>query len=836
MNPSPNQRLGVWLYAIALATLLATPLGAQQDAEPVAPADAGSGTESAPGGDTEATAPAGADGDAGTDAAASASADPEPVPQLSARQRYNLGLEHLAAGDPTAAADEFLGARDEAGPDPALRYRAAFNLGVALAAQVPLAALDADAEGSPEAAMATLRESAAWFNDAVRLAPPDDDDARVNLELVSRRILALADRLNQGNRLEARLDRLIDDQRGIRDQLRRLLTDVEAQAAGASPQGFKLEFDSLASGQRSLMAEVGDGIDLAAEEQLFIEQTPPEQRTAEQRNRVHQLEALADYLQRARQSLGDARRRLRRLEGERGHRRADAALAELKRAREQLLNPVAVLQAVARDEAELLGHTEALAAFTDGVIRVDEQRPGWLTDKHLGERQEDIGARAGGVLSRFEAVATAAPEPTPDPDATPGENLQQLRTRRAVSAAIPALEDALTAMREAIASLADSDAEAAAASQQRGLVALHEAIEQFADVKGLIELAHGGQQGVVALLTPDTETPSELSPDERTIALGDAVAVGQRRLERLRTLLTEDAEVAETAGSSESADSEEQAEQARLADQQRYQRAQELRDQAADSLTTVLTELDGLASGGDATGARTAATDALDSLDELRRLFFSIIEHLQALRADQADTHDRAATLQFESSAELGETLAADLDLVAGRQTRHGAMGDALAAALAEQADASANTPTPATEQPMAERLTTAAAEVRKASNRMHGASALLGDAAKRAANMSPELEPALEDQIAALEHLDNALQALAQEQTGNQNQQQNQQGQQDQQQAQGQQDQQSASQDERMSQRQALKRLQAIRDREAQRQRNRQGEPGRPEPVEKDW
>ena len=113
----------------------------------------------------------------------------------------------------------------------------------------------------------------------------------------------------------------------------------------------------------------------------------------------------------------------------------------------------------------------------------------------------------------------------------------------------------------------------------------------------------------------------------------------------------------------------------------------------------------------------------------------------------------------------------------------------------------------------------------------MAAAKATLDDAAVRAETMSPELEPALEDQLAALDHLQNALQALAP--PPGQDDQADDGGQSGQQQATPQRDQ--STEEERMSQRQALKRLQAIRDREAQRQRRR-ADATQPAPVEKDW
>ena len=780
----------------------------------------------------------------------------EEAPALSPRGQYNLGLEQLAAGDPNAAAQAFLTARDEAGPDPELRYRAAFNLGLALAAQADFSPADdaappADESDQNEQASAPqvidlLRQSAAWFNDAVRLAPPGDDDARVNLELVSRRIGQLADQMNEGDKLERRLDRLIDDQRGVRDQIRQLLGAVSEQGASAEPLGFKTEFEALASRQRMLIAEVGDGIDLATEERLFIEQTPAEQRTPEQQSRAHRLGGVTSFLERARQSSSDARRRLRRLQGEGAHRRVDAALAELKRAREQLRDPVAVLNAVARDEGELILHTAALAALLGDAGALQGAPPAWLTTKHLGDRQEDAAARAGGVLDIFEAMSLAATETTPEAD-------DQARARAAVREAAPVLDDGLAHMREALAALGGGDAAGALPAQNAALMALRDAIELFADAKGLIELAYGGQQNVVALLTPPQESAQgadddagrqELDEAERRELLGDLVFAGQRRLSRLETLLAQDRDAA--------ANAEQADEQTRQAAEQRYALAEELRGDAEDGLARLAAALDKLAGGGAANEARASANSTLATLEELRRLFFNLVEHLQALYAEQAQTHDETATTQFESTVDKLDTLPAEIGRLAERQARHAGMAEQLAAALASQADAAAASPadgvaeaTPPAAAPTeatepadatgsgAKQIGEAAGEVRKAAGRMTGAATVLADAAAKADAMSPELEPTLADQTAAMEHLENALRVLAppnQQPSGQQG---------EQQQAEQPAEEkasESQSEEERMSQRQALKRLQAIRDREAQRQRRRQAAESGREPVEKDW
>ena len=119
----------------------------------------------------------------------------------------------------------------------------------------------------------------------------------------------------------------------------------------------------------------------------------------------------------------------------------------------------------------------------------------------------------------------------------------------------------------------------------------------------------------------------------------------------------------------------------------------------------------------------------------------------------------------------------------------------------------------------------------------MTGAAAVLADAAAKADAMSPELEPTLADQTAAMEHLENALRILAppnQQPSGQQGEQQ--QAEQPAEEPAEEKASEAQSEEERMSQRQALKRLQAIRDREAQRQRRRQAAESGREPVEKDW
>ena len=756
------------------------------------------------------------------DATAEAPAAPT---DASPRAQYNHALGRLQAGAFEDAAAGFLTARDAAGTDATLRYRAAFNLGLALAGQA-----DAAADAKPAATLSTLRSSAAWFHDAARLAPEQDDDARVNLELVLKRIERLADSINRGNTLQARLSAIIDDQRGVRDGIRGLLTDIDAQGAGAQPTGFKDDFEALAARERALLAEAAAVADLGAAERGHLDGLDAP--TPEQGARSAQLEAMERYLQRGRQSLGDARRRLRRLEGERAHRRADAALGELKRAREQLQDPLATLQAIVRDETALLSHTAALAAFTAGRVSAEEggetqAAPPWLTPRHLVNRQEDAAARTGATLRHVEAAAT----PADNADEPAADEAAVRRVRQAAAEALPHLSDGLAAMRDAIAALENGTFDTAVEAEAKAVRSLNQAIERFADLRGLIELAYADQSQATALLTPppdDADAPATppLSAAERIRAVTALAQDNRERLTRMAPLLREaltpppaDADATDDAG----------AEEAAQAARQRHELAEAHRGGALRELDALLGALGAAAPSG--TKALPPAQAALGHIEALRRLFFSFVEHLEALIAEQSDTHDRAATLQFEAQL---DRLVPEMELVAQRQAEHAATGDALAAALAQSADA-AEPPTsgdPAANEPAAaEALAKATTELRAGATHMHGANAIMAAAAEAAAAASPDLAPALDEQVAAIERLENALKLLQpprQDDGGD-----NGGGQAGQQQAQ-----EAAPQpdeEERMSQRQAMRRLQAIRDRDAQRRRDRR-ETHPPDPVEKDW
>ncbi|HCL26927.1 MAG TPA: hypothetical protein DIC52_00635, partial [Candidatus Latescibacteria bacterium] len=534
--------------------------------------------------------------------------------------------------------------------------------------------------------------------------------------------------------------------------------------------------------------------------------------------------------------LSDARRRLRRLEGDRAHRRADVALAELKRAREQLLDPVTVLKGVMQDENLLLTHTSALEQLRRGAIKLAEDQPAqvppWLHPEHLAERQQDASGRTGEVLSRFDSGVAAADSSGSAPDAAPSDP-QQEQVLAAAREAIPHLQEAVAAMAAAGGALSSEDLLLATQQELRSIEALFRAIERFAGTRQLIELAHGEQTRIVALVTPPQELKGQaaellaaISTEERLSAVREGATHNRERLMRLQQLLQQERlemEQQVIAAAGDQQDSTATDEQ--LTDvAERYDLAEQYRAGAFDALEQLAGGLVRVESGdGGPAGIRDPAAAALTEIDQLRRLFYTIVEHLKDLLRNQSETHDDVASAQ---AVDDGEALAFAIGPLTDRQQGHAGVGGALAQALESQADAAAGLGEPQAEQ-AAEALGQAAVETRSAFGQMSDATGLLVEARDATDAEPPDLEPTLEHQRLAMEHLENAIRLLEpqseqqQDQSGSEQQQQQSQG----------------EDEEQVTQRQADRRLQAIRDREAERQRQRQKRQRiEPEPVEKDW
>jgi hypothetical protein len=742
------------------------------------------------------------------------------APDAPPRKVYNAALEALGKHDLEAAEKGFADARDRAGPDHDLRFRSAFDLAFTLAAR---------AEGlekeKPEDAVTTLRTAAAWFRDAIR-EEPGDHDARANLEVVLRRLQALADALEKkAGTLEAKLDRLIEDQRSLRDEARGLVEKIDAAGASTEPVAFQDPFRSLATWQRVLVSDTGALVTRAGDELGHLESRPEAERKDEDRLRLGQLQGLVAFLDRARQRMADARRLFQKLQGDAGHRAADASLRELARAKEQLQDPGALLRALVADEAHVFEQTGALQAGKKAELSVTKEAsraPAWLTSVYLGERQDDVSERTGELAQRFEGGLAHAGKADPNPgalrpsDTAPVSSERRMkRTLDAVKEALPHVQEAARAMGEAKTALAGEHLDAAATAELRALESLGRALERLSGIKALVELAFAEETRVVGLLSPPApgaKPAPELPTEERARLVRAAVARNRERLSRL-ALLFQDEVAAIDEKSREKKDEKAEAEK------QRYTLAERERSAAAAAVERLarapgVAEEGQLHDPGPLAPPLPSAQEALAHLENLRRLFFSLVEHLEDLLREEARARDETASAGARKDpAERQRAFAPLADGESRRATLARTLAEALekqaAAAPPGQAKPGSEKPNPAHE---------AGVETKAAGDSMEHARDALGGAAPRG-------DDALKAEKEACEHLARAI-ALLKPPGENQDQQENQ----------GEKKK-GEEQEAQVSREQAARRLQSVRDREASRAAQRErGTKAAPEPVEKDW
>ncbi|HEX7835868.1 MAG TPA: hypothetical protein VF469_00315, partial [Kofleriaceae bacterium] len=325
-----------------------------------------------------------------------------------ARDKYNQGIAALARREYEAAEKALLDARSGAGVDPELRFRAAYDLGVAFAAHADQLRVGKDADLAK--ALELAQQAASWFGDAQRLRP-DDTDTRTNLGIVRARIQAIGDELRKGEgKLEARLDRLLAEQRGVLDEARGAWLAIK-ETGGADPLAQQGTLTHLADQERGISAESGVVGDLAADEIDAIGKKPEDKRSEEEKVRVIQLKNLDLYLMDGRTRVTEARRKLQELAAEDGVARSEAALVAFKRAREQLLDPITVMRQVAQDELAVLQDTlhSDTKALELGGGKAPAVLPGWLEPPVIGERQGGIRDRLEEVHARLKAAAETPP-------------------------------------------------------------------------------------------------------------------------------------------------------------------------------------------------------------------------------------------------------------------------------------------------------------------------------------------------------------------------------------------------------------------------------------------
>ena len=705
-----------------------------------------------------------------------------PSEHRAAREKYNEGVALLAKGDHEAAQKALLDARSAAGVDPELRFRAAYNLGHAYAAHADK--MKSGEQPDLAKALELMQQSVSWFSDAARLHK-DDANTQANLAIVRARAQALADELRKGEgKLEARLDAVIDDQRKVLEEARGAWVAIK-QTGGTDPLAQQGTLTHLADKERGIVAETGVIADLAADEIDSIGKKPDDQRNEQEKVRVVQLKNLDLYVLEARNRIGEARRKLQELAAEDAVAKAEAALVTLKRAREQLLDPITVLREVGQDEMALVQQTEAVAQAKDQVI------PSWLDTPALAERQGGLRDRVSEVRARL----GAAIDGTPPPDAKP----EQLKLLERVKIALPHVDAATSAMDKAKAKLTEKNLKDAAVAERDALVALAKAIEQFADLKQTIDITSETQKQLVTWLTEKKN-----AGDAK-----EAIAQNRARMTRIKELIAD--EVAKL--NAQEAPKEEDQKQQLESEKQRLAQAETLRAEAEK----LIAQVDGAIKANKDPLTPAKAADA--KLDELRRLFFSVIEHLQDLIRQQGETRDQTS----QAHAETDDVRAPKLPGLLQRQEQHDQLAKAISEALAAQSDAAAKAQDPQQQQ-MGKNMAAAADEVKLAQNDMLDSKTTL-DKAVKTTNQSVNLEPAVKSQASAIEHLQNALRLLQPPQQ-----------QQQQQDKQKQQQQQDQKQDEQKEPQQGGA-GQRARDEDARRQRERrEREDSRGDAVEKDW
>ncbi|HYB99478.1 MAG TPA: VWA domain-containing protein [Candidatus Limnocylindrales bacterium] len=824
--------------AAAVLVALAMPVHAQP--QPAAP-EPGLTVE-----DGAATAAEGEAADpAGTGAADGAGEPPGPPEDLRPpREIYNEGLARLDAGDLAGAAELLESARSKARLDNELRATATYNLGI-----VETRLADSKLEAQPEEALASLERAAAWFRDAVALNEKDQD-ARYNLELVLRRALVLGDSLakKKEKSLLDELMALMEEQRTFLAGLRETMQQPDAADAQADEK-LRRAYRALAARQLELGASAEDLSDRAGRERDTLSAKPADQQTPEDAMRASQLTGVLEYMHRARERIGQARGRLRRLEGEGAYRSASAVLTELKRARDQLLDPVQVLDVLIQDTLETARLSGAKAAIDAGTSEIEPQK--WLTNDFLADSAGDMRERVEQLHYQFVAGLSQA-----DAQKNSGQPLapEQERFVERVREAEPHLGKAVASLVEAKPPLESGRVQESLEHQYRAVQSLASARERFLDFERLVELLAQDEQRIEAVLSPKEPVSEQALAEYAPLALEvqqSNIDRGRRAEQTLEEQLSAAQSAAAAAEAAQQQGSDPQApappvDQQAAMEKQRLELAKPLLSAARtamDDAAAQLSQAAAAASSGavDWQPARVAVRTAVERIEDLRRLFFSVIEHLQELARRQVELGDSTEEVSALAAAAPDKDYADRAGPLGARQETLSQTARPIADALREQSqqpippEAQGQVP-----EDFPQRLAQAADHVTTAKTQMDGA-------AQGLSVNPPAFRQVREQQNAAVQSLAEALRLLQPPQEQQEQQQQDEQQQQQEQQQQEQQEQEQQQQQQGGQQQQQqqggqeaadpAQLLQGIRDRDAKRRADKdRAAEQRYDPVEKDW
>ena len=790
---------------------------------------------------------------------------------LKPRDLFNLANDELARGEYDVAIEGFSRARNEASFDNELRYSAAYNLGFAYAAKADsLGAIDGLDEGGLESAIEWLSSSVAWFRDAVRQRP-SLDEARGNLEIVLKRQLNAQDLMAQKfNTPERQLDALIAAQREIRESARALSQQIAGTSAERDPISFQNDFRSIARMQREAMTAGNLAAENIANAKALIESKTEEARTQEEAYRKFQFEAVIPLLDQARQYMGSARRQMRDMSMNDALRQTNKAFYALKQAREQLDDPLRILGHISEDEQNFVRLAEANAVFKSPE-RLAEYRaktqnseaslPPWLNEALLSDTQQDVLERTKRVASFLEAVVSADVSGT-EPSGADAEAAAEQRAQ--IGEALPLIRRAAEEMAAADGAVLRDGADGALRHGAQSVELLARAMERFADLKHLVEIAYRSQKAMSGVVAGDigSESPHLLSREQQKGLLSPALATNIERLERLSAALAKASAkaIAEVNKAAQSAQGQAAAQgqgdalkaqiDEQIAETQKFfEHAETLRAEAQAAMKRMAAVVDaydaegmagtateGTGSGGivpataeDAVWGELSEDDELagSHLEQLRMLFFTIAEHVEELLRQQMSTLDTTTDV----STLAGDEQTLKLPAVVDRQRVHELTATQLARAITEQSEkmrAQAEQAPQGGEQAqeMAQRYGQAASEIEVAAASMRQAQTDLQSEDRL-------FSEALAQQKEAAEHLEKALEWL-------QPPQQQQQQQNDEQQQQNDEQQQNAQQQkpqQKMSKEQAEKKIEQIRSRDQARRKARESRnEGSGMPVVNDW
>lgn len=763
---------------------------------------------------------------------------------LKPRDVYNLVVEKLAAGDFATAIEGFSRARDDAAYDNTLRFAAAYNLGHAYAQKAAaagdLAQLD---EKTLQTVVEDLSMSVYGFRDAVSQRA-GHQEAAGNLEIVLKRLRFAKDLIAQKyNVIDKQLDEVIAIERSIRESARGISDRIRQANAERDPVAYQEDFRALARVQLEALTQanlVAENLAISLEQ---IEGKPEDQRSQEEAYRGFQLKSADPLLESARQAMAGARRQMRELSLQDSLRLTNRALNYLKQAREQLEDPLAILSHLAEDEGSfvrLVGakhmfrDPELLAAYQKRLEREDIVEPLWLTGELLTDNQVDAFMRTNRLAAFLSAVIASSQGQEPQTQ-DPQQAEAAKRQIEQMKEALPLIQEAASAMQIVTQKLEVEDYGAATREGDRALKQLTLAMERFADLKHLIEIAYATQTQMRDLVRGKVGEDLISRAQQREV-LAPALSENVERLERLAFLLAREAsQAAEKAsqGVQGQAPSEEEKQKV----QQMFEYAETLRQNAQNAMGRMAQQVaaspeEGVDETVMPTTPEAAEWSALSgdveiaqkSLEELRILFFSVIEHIQELLRQQSTTLDDTT----DASTLLEEEQTQKIPVILDRQRMHELTSDKIAEVLTQQAESIRNQGAQGAQSgvdpnEMAQRYTQAASELQVASTAMRQVQADLQTDERH-------FDDALEQQAQAVAHIQKALEYLQPPQP--QQQQQNQQNSQSQQ---NQQDQQQQQQ-QKMSKEQMDKKLQQARSRDKERRQSKEARGAGMPTVEKDW